>query len=137
VAQEIAMAGQLDRLACGLTRLAGAAMVGVVVWQAVAAAELPWIWAVLWSAVGVTLILLYTPALRAVSIGLVVLSAVLVLGTINPFAAMDVPGPLRERPDFVFWHVLRALGASVLLVLLAYCVSRARGVRLRQRAARA
>jgi hypothetical protein len=108
-------------------------MVGVVGWQLVAAVEPPWIWGLLWSAVGATLILLYTPALRAVSIGLVVLSAVLLLGAINPFAAMDLPGALRERPDFTFWHVLRALGASALLVLLAYCVSRARSARLRLR----
>jgi hypothetical protein len=137
VAQETPLAGHLDRLACGLTRLAGAGTVGVVGWQVVAAVEPPWIWALLWSAVGATLILLYTPALRAVSIGLVVLAGVLLLGTVNPFAAMDVPGALREQPDFVFWHVARALGAGALLVLLAYCVGRARSVRLRQRAARA
>jgi hypothetical protein len=127
-------AGRVDRLACAVTRVAGAALLATTLWQSASATDAPWIWALCWSAVGVAMALLYTRALRAIAIGLVVVAGVVLIGSINPFAAMDVPTPVIEQPDFAFWHVARALGASVLLVLLAYCVSRARNARLRQRA---
>jgi hypothetical protein len=127
-------AARIDRLACVSARVAGAVLVCTTLWQAASAAEAPWIWALCWSAVGVALMLLYTPLLRAIAIGLVVLAGVVLVGSINPFAAMDVPTSVIEQPDFVFWQVARGLGGSALLVLLAYCVSRARNARLRQRA---
>jgi hypothetical protein len=129
-------AARIDRFACGLSRLAGAALVASTLWSAVNAAESPWIWALFWSAVGVALVLLYTPALRAISIGLVVLAGVVLIGSINPFWAMEQPTSTIEQPDYAFWHVARTLAASALLVFVAYCVSRARNVRMRQRAPR-
>lgn len=91
----------------------------------------------LWVAGGAALARLYPPALRLFSFGLLLFAGVFTLGALSPFAAMEIAPAVRERPDFVTLQVARSLAVSVLCVVFAYMVSRARRAILAARQAAA
>jgi hypothetical protein len=120
----------LDKAALLGARGVGAVLLGLAGWGLWAEPESSLLWAVLWAGLGLAVLLLYTPALRVLALGCLLLAGVVLLGGLSPFAAMDVSASAREQPGFVLRQVAVMSTASALLVLAGFCLERARRVKL-------
>jgi TRAP-type C4-dicarboxylate transport system permease small subunit len=86
------------------------------------------------SLVGGGLCALYLPVLRIVAFAFLFFAGLVILGGLNPFAAMDMSAAARERPGLELKQITFVLSLSALLVLVAFLIEHTRRLRLAQRA---
>jgi hypothetical protein len=120
----------LDRISLSGTRLVGALLIATGLWSAITEPDEHLIWGSLMSLSGVGLCALFLPILRAAAFAFLFFAGLTILGGLSPFAAIDMSHGVRERPGAELRQIAAVLGLSLLFVLSAFLIDRARSVRL-------